>query len=229
MFRPLLDNWVQPIAVYASKSAASAEDLQRLLAKALVLLEDHGARVLSVVCDGCTSNKKLWSLLGVKADESGVTNHILHPTVPDDKVFFMLDPPHAYKCIRNHIFTHNVVQSCGQIFSYDLIVLLFKEDQRQTGGLRVCFRLTNSHIYPTNFQKMSVKLAVQIFSDSVADAFEYFRNKHPDEEIRTKFRYTHHIEELLRLLNAAFDILNARHKFAPAMNNENWLKKKEVR
>ena len=77
MFRPLLDNWVQPIAVYASVSAASAEDLQRLLVKALVLLEEHGARVLSVVCDGCTSNKKLWKILGVKAEESDVNNHII--------------------------------------------------------------------------------------------------------------------------------------------------------
>ena len=34
MFRPLLDSWVQPI--YASASAASGEDLQRLLIKALI-------------------------------------------------------------------------------------------------------------------------------------------------------------------------------------------------
>jgi hypothetical protein len=65
MFRLLLDSWVQPISVFASCNAASGEDLNRLLLKAIVLLETYGARVLSVVCDVAQSNKSLWKKLGV--------------------------------------------------------------------------------------------------------------------------------------------------------------------
>lgn len=226
IFRPLLDCWVQPIAVYASASAASAESLHRLLLKALVLLEAHGAQLLSVFVRWVYKQQKLWKLLGVKADECGVRSHIMHPTVPDAKLYFMLDPPHAFKCIRNHIFLHNVVQASGLIISHDQIVRFFNEDQRM-GHLKLCPRLTFSQIYQTSFQKMSVKLAVKVFSNSLADGFDFFRN-HCDEATNEKFRYTDHIEELIRLLNMPFDILNARRKFAPAMNAENWPKNKEV-
>ena len=86
MFRSLLDSWVQPIAVFASCNAASGEDLNRLLLKSIV-------RVLSVVCDGAQSNKSLWKTLGVSVKNGGIANHIPYSTVPDAKIYFVLDPP----------------------------------------------------------------------------------------------------------------------------------------
>ena len=92
------------------------------------------------------------------------------------------------------------------------------------GHLKVCPRLTYTHVYPTNFQKMSVKLAVQVMSDSVADGFCFYRDTMKNEA----FQHTQNIEDLFRLLNKSFDILNARHRFAPAMTLDNWEGNKEV-
>ena len=223
MFRPLLDSWVQPIAVFASCNAASGEDLNRLLLKAIVLLETYGARVLSVVCDGAQSNKSLWKTLGVSVKNDGIVNQIPHPTVPDAKIYFVLDPPHAFKCVRNQIYNLNLVQAGGMCLSFEDIKLLFHADERM-GHLKVCPRLTYTHVYPTNFQKMSVKLAVQVMSDSVADGFCFYRDTMKNEA----FQHTQNIEDLFRLLNKSFDILNARHRFAPAMTLDNWEGNKEV-
>lgn len=115
MYRPLFSNWVQPIGSFGSRGAASGEDLFRLLLSALIQLEGRGARVLAVVSDGAQSNKAMWKLAGVgvaKAKDGGeVNNSMIHPTArPDQPVYFLLDPPHAFKCIRNQIFNHKIVQ-----------------------------------------------------------------------------------------------------------------------
>ena len=41
-------------------------------------------------------------------------------------------------------------------------------DLDREGSTRMCPKLTTSHIYPTAFEKMSVRLAVQVLSHSVA-------------------------------------------------------------
>ncbi|KAL3199858.1 hypothetical protein MRX96_043744 [Rhipicephalus microplus] len=50
--------------------------------------------------------------------------------------------------------------------------LLDYEEER--AGLRAVPKLTKAHIFPNAFQKMSVKLAVQLFSESTASAMEFY-------------------------------------------------------
>jgi hypothetical protein len=106
VFRPNMVPWIQPYAVFALKKATSREDLYRLILKALVLLEEHGAIVESIVYDGVATNKKMWSLAGVYGhtdDREAILNNIMkHPTT-QEMIYFMGDAPHLIKCIRNHI------------------------------------------------------------------------------------------------------------------------------
>ena len=113
VFRPYMASWIQPFAVFASKNATSGEDLYRLVLKALVLLEEHGAIVKSIVCDGAATNKKMWSLAGVYGhtdDHKAVLNNVMmHPST-QEIIYFMGDAPHLIKCIRNHILNTTTVQ-----------------------------------------------------------------------------------------------------------------------
>ena len=113
VFRPYMASWIQPFAVFASKNSTSGDDLHRLVLKALVLLEEHGAIVKSIVCDGAATNKKMWSLAGVYGhtdDHKAILNNVmLHPT-NQEKIFVMGDAPHLIKCIRNHILNTTNVQ-----------------------------------------------------------------------------------------------------------------------
>ena len=39
-----------------------------------------------------------------------IMNWMAHPMVPDAKIYFLQDPPHIFKCIRNQMFNHKTVQ-----------------------------------------------------------------------------------------------------------------------
>ncbi|EFX65674.1 hypothetical protein DAPPUDRAFT_264319 [Daphnia pulex] len=47
VFRPYKARWIQPIAVFAAKNAASGSQLYKIALKAMILLEEANARVLT--------------------------------------------------------------------------------------------------------------------------------------------------------------------------------------
>ena len=90
MFRPYKGNWVQPIACFASKNAASAAILHEVIAKAIVLLYNNNAIVKNLVSDGCTSYKAAMSLFGICGKVSKKTvekNNSYFITHPQLKIF----------------------------------------------------------------------------------------------------------------------------------------------
>lgn len=54
--------------------------------------------------------------------------------------------------------------------------MLFITSRMKKNPLSGLSRLTETHIYPNSFEKMKVKYAVQILSNSVANGFRYFRS-----------------------------------------------------
>lgn len=52
--------------------------------------------------------------------------------------------------------------------------LLYNTEKEK--GLRMCFRLTEGHLHPNNWQKMTVSKAAQLFSRHVGMAFKHYRN-----------------------------------------------------
>lgn len=57
--------WIQPISVFVSKSAASGGDLKKIALKALIILEEADARVITRVCNGSTPNNSLWNAFDI--------------------------------------------------------------------------------------------------------------------------------------------------------------------
>lgn len=113
IFRPYIGNWIQPIACFACTNAASGPLLQEIVLKAIVLLHNNNAIVKSTVCDGCTSNKNLMSLLGISGEESSEkceSFSFLHPLDERIKIYWLTDVPHLLKCMRNHVLNHVCVQ-----------------------------------------------------------------------------------------------------------------------
>jgi hypothetical protein len=57
---------------------------------------------------------KFWKLTGAgvekKGDEETVTNSFPHPINPDRKIHVLQDPPHAFKCVRDQLYNHEIVQ-----------------------------------------------------------------------------------------------------------------------
>lgn len=64
-------------------------------------------------------------------------------------------------------------------------------EAEQYKGLKIAHRLTESHLKPTNFQKMNVRKAAQVFSRTVAMALSHYRRiEEKDERERRERRQT---------------------------------------
>ena len=111
MFRPFVGSWVQPIAVFSAKNAVPGAAMHKIIREGIVLLENAGAKVMAVVGDGAQINKTMWRLFGLPGkNNQHFKNFIMNPMDPERPIFFIWDPPHVFKCIRNNWFTHKVVQ-----------------------------------------------------------------------------------------------------------------------
>lgn len=113
---------------------------------------------------------------------------------------YYFDPPHLQKDTKN-----NLAQNCfhfdGKKTSWKFVEQFYNEDKKQF--YRCAPKLTYAHIHPTGFEKMKVKLAVQVLSRTVASGMYTYRSLGvlPDESLPT-------IDVIARF-DKLFDILNS--------------------
>ena len=79
------------------------------------------------------------------------------------------------KSVRNNLLKNDILFEDGQASWVDIINLL-KLDSRYRS--RAAPRLSTRHVFPSNFDKMKVKLAAQVFSHSVSSALRFYAKKH---------------------------------------------------
>lgn len=98
MFQPFADNYIQPIAVFASRGPVKRVELAKLITKALILLENIGAVVHGIVSDAVETNRKMWSEFGVCGKLDNFKNCFTFPVIPERNIFVFSDTPHLIKC-----------------------------------------------------------------------------------------------------------------------------------
>jgi hypothetical protein len=69
VFRPFYKGWIQPFAWFGTKGGASGTVLVELVTKNIARLFQAGAIKKASVCDGFSTNKKLYSHFGVSGTE----------------------------------------------------------------------------------------------------------------------------------------------------------------
>lgn len=110
---------------------------------------------------------------------------------------------HLFKSFRNVLRNYDLNTLDGLV-SFSIYEAVYNYDFNRV--VRICPKLTKEHIYPNGFQKMSVRLAVQLFSNSMAAAIQTLLplNVFKDKDIaRSTLKFT-------RKLNKLYDILNGR-------------------
>lgn len=167
----------------------------------LQLLDEYGIQVRAIVMDGSHPNQKTAQLLGVNLDLDDFRPFFPHPTTTEP-VYFIFDPCHMMKLIRNLFGDYGVLTDCdGRDIRWEYLVRLNRV--QQTEGLHLANRLRNAHIeYKT--KKMNVRLAAQVFSQSVAVALDYLRVTGD-----SRFSGSAATSRFLRHLDQLFDRLNA--------------------
>jgi hypothetical protein len=127
-------------------------------------------KVSSLTFDGTATNFSVATQLGARLLYTELKPWFLHP-VTNERVHIILDPCHMVKLIRNTLADwHILVDEDGRKIKWEFFKTLV--DLQQTEGLHAANKLTQRHI---NFRQeiMKVRLAVQIFSRSVAAALDF--------------------------------------------------------
>ncbi|KAH9367508.1 hypothetical protein HPB48_009062 [Haemaphysalis longicornis] len=167
-FRPFGDNYSQPVAVFASHGPTKGTVLAQLIVKAILHLEDDGAYVDAIVCDGAAINRSMWTQFSETGALYGTQNSFTSPACEDRRVFVFSDAPHLMKCMRNRLMKKNVFCVNGTRVFWSHYDKLYVVDTKNECCLRVCPKFSFSHLNPSNTEKIRVKLATQLFSMSVA-------------------------------------------------------------
>lgn len=78
--------------------------------KAIVLLENLGCLIQGIICDGASTNRKMWAEFGISGHIDNVKNYFIHPMDDNRKVYTFSDVPHLFKNIRNRLHDKKVLR-----------------------------------------------------------------------------------------------------------------------
>lgn len=201
MVRGIFTGFCSTIGYFAS-SGMTGDQLCPLVLEATRILEAITFKVRNWTCDGATPNRKMFQIASIGEGLNWCTN----PYNNSRKVFFISDPPHLMKTLRNNlenshrnINSRNLMRN-GKSLSWMHIVDLYDWDlgmNRAALGLRMLHKLKDEHIKLTPQHRMSVKYAVQVLSNSVAAALKMQADQSTSETIR-----------FIEMFDKAFDCLN---------------------
>ncbi len=124
------------------------------------------------------------SQLGVSLDSRSIVPHFYSDG--GSKVYMLLDFCHLMKLVRNCFAKQGgFLDPTGRKIEWRYITELVKLQQEE--GLHLGNKLTKTHILFHN-SKMSVRLATQLLSSSVADSIEYCADylKLPQFQVRNQ-------------------------------------------
>ncbi|XP_024876928.1 uncharacterized protein LOC112457862 [Temnothorax curvispinosus] len=175
MFQFLADTYTQPIAVFASKNPVKGEELAKLVVKGIIYLERCGTTIHGVIADGAATNQKMWSLLKVRGTMQDTKTWFTHPLDDEKKVFVFSDTPHVIKNIRNRLLNQKKLRLNSENYiRWQYFETLYELDTNHPGNARACPKITERHVHMDNASKMRVRLATQIFSNSVAQGLAFY-------------------------------------------------------
>lgn len=176
MARGLNCKWKQPLGYYFIETTCNSEDLNEIITDCIRKMTEVGLDVRALISDMGSNFVKLSKKLGITKESSSF--HI-----DDRKIYYLFDTPHLMKSIRNILLKYTIefegivhIVMCtkhvkklifiaGLEAAWIFIEKLYELEKNR--DLKLAAKLTYAHIYPTNFQKMRVKYATQVFSATV--------------------------------------------------------------
>jgi len=166
--------WKLPVG-YCLTDGLTSDIKANMVKEYLQKLNEVGLQCIALTCDGTATNVKVCEVLGADFNKVCVKNSVFpHPSPDAPPVHCFLDATHMIKLVRSCLATKGTIvikTAKGDLDckKWSHIKELFPLQSEE--GLRLANKLTRNHI-EWERQKMKFKLAVQIFSQSVADALK---------------------------------------------------------
>lgn len=163
MIRGIYSPWKLPIAYFVSEDGVTANNLKDILTETFRKVKESGFEPVGMTCDLSRRNKQFYDMLGVSVERP-------YFFLDNQKYYAFFDAPHLLKCVRNNFIAHDFLLN-GKFIRFSDIKKVYELDKQSDTG-KALIKLTDIHLNPNNFQKMSVKLAAQLLSHSVYAAIK---------------------------------------------------------
>ncbi|KAK3932751.1 Transposable element P transposase [Frankliniella fusca] len=194
------------VAVYPT-TELNAQQLFTRAWDVIYNLEIRDMRVLSLIFDGASCNKKFIMMhfkYGSSSDFVYSTRNVA--ATEERPLFFIVDPPHLLKTIRNcfsnsygHKHTRNMWKN-GQKISWEAIEMLHSVSVAEKYKIH---KLNQAHVRLTPFSRMNVKLATQTMSASVVQALVSY-----EQDSRFNGLINSELKNFNLIVTTFFDCLN---------------------
>nr|XP_037276608.1 uncharacterized protein LOC119169682 [Rhipicephalus microplus] len=204
IFVPFVGKWTQILAAFATHGNINGNLLTKIMLEAVILAEKAGLKVDFITSDGATWNRKMWSVMGIKASLTETKCSTLHPVDPTRKLHFLSDFPHLIKCLRNGLLRSDYETPEGRVS------LQFVRKALELDGCSVTLQamhgITGSHTNPNNFEKMRVSLAFQLFGEKVIHGLQLYKSGIEDTcgDITATLKFFKIIHDLVQMMTSRF-------------------------
>lgn len=200
-------NWRLPLG-YFLVDGLSGSERANIIKVCIRRLEETGAHVISLTCDGPSCHMAMLKELGANLNPRMMQAYFSHPLDEKQTVNIFLDVCHMLKLVRNTFSEWGILKDLnGQQINWNYVTELQKLQEKE--GLRLANKLQRDHIMWKQ-QKMKVNLAAQTLSCSVADAISYCNNYLK----MAQFKGSEATVAFIKLFDRLFDILNSRNPLA---------------
>lgn len=195
MIRGIYSSWKLPISYFLSSTSMKATILSELILEQINLLISCKLHVTAIICDQGPNNRSALTKLGFTKENPCIQ-------VNGTKIFAVYDVPHLIKNVRNNLLTSDIIFKNNRV-SFQDIKKTYEIDKHSPTS-RTLLKITDSHINPGPFKKMSCKLALQVFSKSMYAAMRTCINTN-----ELKSSTATHTAEFVNEINNLFDCLNS--------------------
>ena len=158
--------------LFAEQNLAGVQT--QLIKDCVGLLHGAGLRVVALVFDGTFGNQSTATHLGCEMSMGNIKTWFPHPEDPSSKIYVILDVCHMLKLIRNLLGDRKVIyhEENGTLMPIKWQYIDALNNIQEDLAFTLANKLKNTHIVWTK-HKMSVKIAAQTLSSSVAAAIDF--------------------------------------------------------
>lgn len=223
-FKSLFSSFHFPCSYFLT-NGISAQDLNRVFWQGVELLNSHGFKVLLTCCDGASENRAFMVMNGCSETVSQTNNPF-----SNFPLFFLSDPPHLIKKLRNNIYKSGFKENSSR---YTRCLLLNSKNILWEHIYSVYLRdkkrhlfstdIRSSHVHLDSFSKMRVKLAVQVLNSKVQKDMAKYEN----DSTESTQKFILNCETLFNCFNDTEPLLSLEDRRIKALENvlrffQNW-------
>lgn len=188
-----------PVA-YFLIAGLKANEKATLIQQVILLAGKSGVKVAGLAYDGLVTNIATGKELG--ADFKGDKAYFINPH-SDEKIYLFPDACHSLKSARNRLASLGVLYD-GSNNKIEWSFIANLENYQRENKVDLGNKITKTHIQWEK-KKMSVRIAAETLSNSVADAIEFLQRNGIED-----FQGSEATVSFIRRINNIFDILNSK-------------------